>query len=178
MAMPGRRASRGSDGGSDLLSIYLNDHFAGSMGGIELLRRLVSGHRGTPDGAVLARLEAEVNADREALRKVMRDLGVRERRYKLVAAWAAEKAGRLKANGYLVRRSPLSSVVELEAMMLGVCGKAALWRALLERAGDDARLDAAELAALAERAQRQAAELEKLRVKHAVIAFGRPALPT
>ena len=123
MAMPGRRASRGSERGSDLLGIYLNDHFAGSTGGIELLRRLVSGHRGTPDGAVLARLEAEVNADRDALRTIMRDLGVRERRYKLVAAWAAEKAGRLKANGYLVRRSPLSSVVELEAMMLVYAGK-------------------------------------------------------
>ena len=161
MAVPGRRASRGSDSGSDLLDIYLNDHFAGSTVGIELLRRLASAHRGTPDGSVLAHLEAEVNADRDALREIMRELGVQERRYKLVAAWAAEKAGRLKTNGYLVRRSPLSSVVELEAMMLGVRGKAALWRILLERAADDARLDAA--------------ELEQLRVKRAVIAFGRPA---
>ena len=178
MARPDRRTSRARDGAYDLLGIYLNDHLLGSTGGLELLGRLARAHRGTPDGAVLARLEAEVNADRDALREIMRGLGVRERRYKLVAAWVAEKAGRLKANGYLVRRSPLSSVVELEAMMLGVCGKAALWRALLERAGDDARLDAAELAALSERAERQAAELETLRVKCAALAFGRPAVPT
>jgi hypothetical protein len=99
---------------------------------------------------------------------------VRETRAKLAAAWVAEKAGRLKANGYLLRRSPLSDLVELEAMMLGVRGKAALWRVLLELAREDPRLDATELSALSERAKRQAGELETLRVTAASAAF-RPA---
>jgi hypothetical protein len=175
MAGWSRYASRWGRRGSDLLGIYLNDHLAGSTGGLELLRRLTSAHPGTPEGAALGRLEAEVNADREALREIMRRLGAREARAKLAAAWVAEKAGRLKANGYLVRRSPLSDVVELEAMMLGVRGKAALWRVLLDLARDDPRLDAIELAALSERAERQAAELETLRVTHASTAFRRRA---
>ena len=173
MARPDRRTSRARDGAYDLLGIYLNDHLLESTGGLELLGRLVRAHRGTPDGAVLARLEAEVNADRDALREIMRGLGVRERRYKLVAAWVAEKAGRLKANGYLVRRSPLSGVLELEAMMLGVGGKAALWRVLLELAEQYPRLDRARVADLLDRAERQSAELEALRAGHAAAAFRR-----
>lgn len=173
MKVPGRGAGRSERSGYDLLGIYLNDHLAGSTGGLELLGRLADAHRGTPDGAVLARLEGEVEADREALRAIMRGLGVRERRYKLVAVWAAEKAGRLKANGYLVRRSPLSGVLELEAMMLGVGGKAALWRVLLELAEQYPRLDRARVADLLDRAERQSAELEALRAGHAAAAFRR-----
>ena len=161
-----------------LLGIYLNDHLAGSTGGLELMRRVAGAHRGTPDGAVLAGLAAEVGEDRDALRKIMGTLGVSEQRYKLVAAWAAEKGGRLKANGYLLRRSPLSAVVELEAMMLGVRGKAALWQVLRDLAEDEPRLDAAALGELLKRADRQGAELETLRLKHAALAFGRPAVPT
>ena len=57
-------------------------------------------------------------------------LGLPVRHYKLSAAWAAEKAARLKLNGRLLSRSPLSSLEELEMLRLGVEGKAAGWRTL------------------------------------------------
>jgi hypothetical protein len=41
-----------------------------------------------------------------------------------------EKAARLKLNGHLLARSPLSSLEELEMLRLGVEGKAAGWRTL------------------------------------------------
>jgi hypothetical protein len=44
-----------------------------------------------------------------------------------------------------MRRSPLSDLIELEAMRTGVEGKAALWRALRALADSDSRLDCDEL---------------------------------
>ena len=40
----------------------------------------------------------------------------------MVAGWVAEKAGRLKLNGSLLTYSPLSRLVELEGLSLGVEG--------------------------------------------------------
>ena len=41
-----------------------------------------------------------------------------------------ELIGRLKANGRFRQRSPLSNVVELELLALGIMGKRKLWEAL------------------------------------------------
>jgi hypothetical protein len=74
----------------------------------------------------------------------------------------AEKAGRLKLNGSLLSRSPLSDLVELEGLALGVQGKLAGWRLL--KALDDPRLDGTELDRLIARAEDQAERLETLRL--------------
>jgi len=159
-------------GESGLLGIYLNDHLAGATGGAALARRLADAERNRPGGEVLARLAAEVEEDRAALLQVMAALDVPVRRYKVVAAWVAERVGRVKPNGHLVSRSPLSRVVELEGMRLGVEGKAACWRTLRVRADRDQRLDAARLDALLTRAATQIDELERLRGRAAAEAFG------
>ena len=65
----------------------------------------------------------------------MAALGIPVRRYKVGAAWIGEKAGRLKFNGRLLARSPLSDLEELEMLRLGVEGKAAGWRTLRTLAG-------------------------------------------
>jgi hypothetical protein len=84
-----------------------------------------------------------------------------------VAAWTAEKAGRLKLNGRLTSYSPLSRVVELEALSIGVEGKLAMWRALKRIADEDPRLDAEQLDALVKRAQSQRRRLERHRLNAA-----------
>ncbi|HEU0101923.1 MAG TPA: hypothetical protein VFR07_06335 [Mycobacteriales bacterium] len=149
--------------GSQPLAIYVNDHLMGASAGLELFRRAAGNHRGTPLGDALERLTAEVERDREALLATARDLGVTVRRYKLLAGWAAEKAGRLKPNGHLVTRAPLSDLVELEGLRLGVQGKEAGWLSLRQVAGRYPALDPAELDRLVARARDQAAELEALR---------------
>jgi hypothetical protein len=103
-------------------------------------------------------------------------LGIPVRRYKVYAAWIGEKAGRLKFNGHLTSRSPLSSLEELEMLRLGVEGKAAGWRTLRVLADQDPRLDSGQLDELIARAQRQSGLLEELRVRAAadVIAAARP----
>ena len=155
-----------------LLGIYLNDHLAGATGGLELFRRATGSHAGTAAGDVLKRLTAEVEEDREALLAIMKDLGVPVRQYKVAAGWLAEKAGRLKLNGRLLSRSPLSSVVELEGLHLGVLGKAAGWRTLRALADREPRLEAAALDRLIARATAQATELEDLRLAAATEALG------
>ena len=94
----------------------------------------------------------------------MAALGIKVRRYKVGAAWIGEKAGRMKFNGRLFARSPLSNLEELEIMRLGVEGKAAGWRTLRTLAETNARLDPARLDELISRARRQADLLEDLRV--------------
>jgi hypothetical protein len=94
-------------------------------------------------------------------------LGLPVRHYKLSAAWAAEKAARLKLNGRLLSRSPLSSLEELEMLRLGVEGKAAGWRTLRALADTDSRLDRDRLGELMARARQQADLLEELRVRTA-----------
>lgn len=156
----------------DLLGIYLNDHLAVETGMVELARRTA---RACPDsdiGHVLAELAAEISEDRVALRQMMAALGVPTRHYKLCAAWVAEKAGRLKLNGHIRGRSPLSIVVELEALRLGVAGKASGWRTLREVAKHDGRLDAARLDRLLSRARRQADTVEELRARKTSEVFG------
>jgi hypothetical protein len=163
---------RAHGGGPDLLGIYLNDHLMGATAGVERVRRLARTARGTDLGAALEPVAAEVAEDRAALLAIMRDLDVPVRRHKVVAGWAAEKAGLLKTNGRLVRRSPLSTVLELEVLRAAAEGKAAGWQVLRRLAESDARLDAHRLDTLLERAARQRETLEEWRVRRAVEVFG------
>ncbi len=156
----------------DLLGIYLNDHLAGATIGMELVRRMAaSAEPGSEFAAVASRLVDEIAADRSSLITIMTALGVRHRGYKTFAAWAGEKAGRLKLNGHLLTRSPLSDLEETEMLRLGVAGKAAGWRTLRTIADFDRRLDPARLEELLARADRQSDELERLRIRLAETAL-------
>jgi hypothetical protein len=101
----------------------------------------------------------------------MDSLEIGKDRVKVSGAWVAEKFGRLKPNGRLIGYSPLSRLVELEALALGITGKLSLWEALREVSDQDARLDAEELKGLAERADRQRKEVWQLRQRAAREAY-------
>jgi len=150
-----------------MVGIYLNDHLAGATAGTELAHRMAQSHRDQEEGSDLMGLAAEIGRDRAALLDMMVSLGVTVRGYKVGAAWIGEKAGRLKLNGRLLARSPVSDLEELELLRLGVEGKAAGWRTLRIQADTDARLDARRLDELISRANIQAAQIEELRVRAA-----------
>jgi hypothetical protein len=156
---------------SDLLRTYLQDHHAGATVGVELARRTAGSNEDTEYGERLARLADQIAEDRETLERVMERLGVKPNPIKDAGGWAAEKLGRLKPNNQLLGYSPLSRVVELEGLVIGVTGKLALWEALRDSIGD--RLDGIDFVALGTRAQGQRAELEELRRKAAAEAFER-----
>ncbi|MFF0430909.1 hypothetical protein ACFYU9_01600 [Streptomyces sp. NPDC004327] len=160
-----------------LLRIYLNDHYAGSAAGDALVRRVSRAHGHGPAGRRLRELADEIAEDRESLVRIMTALGVPVMRTRALIMRCAEKVGRAKLNGRLVSRSPLSDVLDLESLRLGVEGKLALWRSLGEVARDDDRIDAGTVHHLADRAERQIEQLEDLRlaaVRRALTPGARP----
>ena len=72
----------------------------------------------------------EIEADRKTLEEVMERLGVSRSPVKPAGAWLLEKVARLKPNGHLRSYSPLSRVLELEGLAMGIGGKLDLWRTL------------------------------------------------
>jgi hypothetical protein len=155
-----------------LLGIYLNDHLAGAMAGTELARRLARTEGEWAGNGKLDRLADEIAADRDTLQDIMATLGEPVRKVGVWAGWGLEKLGRLKRNGTTVARSPLSRVVELESMRLGVEGKVAAWRTLRARAAVDPRLDADRLDELIAAGRSQIARLERLRGRAVAELFG------
>src|SRR6202000_217983 len=110
--------------------IFLNDHLAGSVGGVETARRARGSNQDNEFAEPLAKLCEEIESDREALEAVMEELGVARSRIKPAIGWLGEKLGRMKPNGQLRGYSPLSRVVELELLVIGITGKLRLWTLL------------------------------------------------
>jgi hypothetical protein len=154
-----------------LLRIYLNDHLAGSVAGLEIAKRSASSNEGSSFGGFLQGLTADIEQDKRALETIMDTLGVPQDALKQGAAWVAEKLGRLKLNGQVTGYSDLSRLVELEGLSIGVEGKASLWRSLKLLSASDERLDGAHLDELIGRAESQRDELETFRLKAAELAL-------
>src|SRR4051794_8565704 len=144
------------------LAIYLNDHLAGATLGVELARRTrASNVEDAVFGEPLAKICSEIEADRATLERVIERLGFSRSPVKLAAAWATEKLGRLKLNGQVRGYSPLSRLVELEGLLIGIGGKANLWKTLDERGlSGQAGI---EFEQLIERAEKQLATVDELR---------------
>jgi hypothetical protein len=155
--------------GNRLLAIYLNDHLAGATVGLEVARRARGSNEGTSYGEFLAQLVEEISEDRESLGEIMTGLGIGRDRLKVAAAWAGEKAGRLKLNGRLTSYSPLSRLVELEMLTLGVTGKLGMWKCLAQELGEE--LSGHSLPALIARGESQQRRLEEQRLRAAGEAF-------
>jgi hypothetical protein len=97
-------------------------------------------------------------------------LGVKPNPVKDAAGWTAEKFGRLKPNNSLLSYSPLSRVIELEGLVIGITGKLALWEALQTSVGD--RLGGIDFSELGGRARDQRDRVAELRLKAVAEAFG------
>jgi hypothetical protein len=157
--------------GAGLLGIYLNDHLATLTLAVELARRAANARRGKPSGDSLERVGAELDDDRSALLEIMRALDVPVRQYKVIAARAAELIGRLKPNGHLLSRSPLSDIVEVEGLRAAVQANVSCWGTLHQLAAREPRLDTDRLMELLGRAQRQSDALEECRRQAVTEAF-------
>lgn len=155
-----------------MLGIYLNEHLTGATSGAELAWRLARREGEWAGNGKLERLAEEIEQDREALLGIMSALGEPVGLLETWAGWVAGKLGRFKPNGRVVARSPLSRVVDLEAMRLGVEGKVAAWRTLRARAGADHRLDRAKLDELISAGRSQITRVERLRARAAEELFG------
>jgi hypothetical protein len=158
-------------GESKYLAIYLNDHLAAAVAGVQLARRTAASNRDTPYGEPLAQLAREIDEDRHALQDLLKRFGVRGDVIKILASVGAERLGRFKLNGELLRYSPLSRLEELELLSLGVTGKLALWRALRATAAGDPRASGSDFDRLIERATSQRRRIDRLRERAAAEAL-------
>ncbi|MGN6254812.1 MAG: hypothetical protein ACTHO8_07510 [Solirubrobacterales bacterium] len=158
-------------GGPDrFLAIYLNDHFAGSTGGVELARRLRSSNQDDAEfGLPLSQLCVEIEEGQATLARLMDRLEIGRDRTKPLFARLTERLGRLKLNGQLTGYSPLSRVLELEILSGLIGGKIQLWNALEQRFGEN--LDGFDFHALADRADSQGQRIEELHLKASQRAF-------
>lgn len=154
------------------MAIYLNDHLAGATAAAEVASRAAASNRGDSRyEKPLVELREEISKDRQSLLEIMEELEVSVDKAKQLVAWAAEKLGRLKLNGRLRGYSPLSRVVELEFLALGVTGKLALWRTLAALGSAHPNLDVEQLERLLARASEQLERISECRERAAAEAF-------
>jgi hypothetical protein len=146
-----------------LLGIYLNDHLAAATGGLSLAARTRDAHASLDPGLhrFLVELTGEIAEDRRQLVRALELIGVPKDPLKRLTAAVTERVGRLKTNGRLVRRSPLSSLIELEGLSIAVQGKRTGWEVLHDL--DDPRLRPIDFAQLIRRAQDQHGRIEERR---------------
>jgi hypothetical protein len=150
-----------------LLAVYLHDHRAGAASGLQLVRRCRE-HAGHGElAATLNWLETQVDQDRRALDTIIDGLDVKQSPVKNALGVMAERAGRLKLNGRLWKRSPLSTLLELEAIAAAISTKRNLWRSLSAIAERSNVGDARSLDDLIERATDQ---LERVQHHHDGVA--------
>lgn len=114
-----------------MIGIYLNDHRAGSTAGRALAERCAGSNRDTALGQYLTdEFLPQLALERQLLDRVRERLGVRDNPVKQFVARAGELLGRAKLNGQVRGYSPLSRIVELEALVGAVSTKRQLWRTL------------------------------------------------
>ena len=153
------------------LAVYVKDHYAGGIAALELLDHLVKEHRDDPLQPFFAQLRDEIKADHDQLCSLIEKLGDEDSSLRNAGAWLAEKIGRLKMGFTASADSSLRLFQSLEFLFLGITGKKALWRALIEVQSGWPILEKTDLARLEERAKEQAERVEGHRLAAARDTF-------
>ena len=147
---------------SDPLTTYLQDHLAGALQAIELLKAMREHHAGEPLGEFATHLLVEIESDRDVLASLTKSLGGSVGGPKEWSAWLAEKASRLKLKHG--SGDNLGTFEALEFLVVGIHGKWALWRALSVVAEFDLRLGGVNFGDLTKRAESQHARMDAQRL--------------
>ncbi|MFI5427898.1 hypothetical protein [Aeromicrobium sp. UC242_57] len=149
------------------LAAYLQTHLAGSRAGVDLFSRSAKGQLDHEIGVALDEIRREVADERTQLQQIMSSLDVDENLVRSTAARIGERIARLKPNGSLLHRTPLTDLVEVEALRIAVSGKQAGWESLVAIADLVPQLDLDQLEQLVAQGKLQ---LERLGELHAVVA--------
>lgn len=156
---------------SDVLGTYLNDHLGGANAGVEMARRLRDKTKDGPDEAELDRLCGEIEQDREDLSELIDQLDQGGHPVKEAAGWVAGKVHRLGVAKAMTGDEHLSTLLEIEALALGIDGKRALWHALAKVQHLYSELADADFARLIDRAVDQRERVETIRLGAALRSF-------
>jgi hypothetical protein len=153
-----------------IFGLYLSDHLTGATAGLSRIERMARDFTDTPVHAELSDIAVQLRTERELLRSLIHDLGLRQRPYRQAASWLVEHAGRLKLNGRVFSRSPMTMVLEAELMRAAVMGKLGLWQTLEEMA-EDLGLDPVRYEVLGQQAHQQLAALGRVHQHARLHAF-------
>jgi hypothetical protein len=147
------------------LEIYLQNHEAAARAGVDLSRRAAFNQRRQAHGPELKSLRQAIEEDRSRLRTIMSALQVPSNPLLAVALQMGERVARLKPNGRVLRRSPLSDLIEIEGLVDAVTAKRSGWLALAA-----ARLPADVADQVAQLITRADGQLARLAPIHATVA--------
>lgn len=142
-----------------LLTVYLRDHHALLVALRELADRMSGGTRTDKQHGFADELRRTAADDLASLETFLRRVDSGPSRARHAAVWTAEKLGRMKLNGRVLRPSPLSAVTELEGCRLLLESSRALWSGLT-----DLRIGPADAIDRARRAEGLLATAEQLRL--------------
>lgn len=149
------------------LTMYLDDHLAGSSGAVRLAERLRDRDPAGELGRVLDELIAEIEQDRATLRRIMDLMGATPSTVKRTGAVAAELLGSLRHRLPVLGAgsSKVALLEDVEVLSLGIEGKRLLWAALGAAASKDERLREFDFDDLQQRAHAQRYRLEPFRLR-------------
>ena len=150
------------------LTIYLNDHLAGSVGALELLDRVIEACEGKPLERFFRDLRREIEEDQEQLKELIAKLGASESSVRKAGAWLAEKLSRPKID---LGEGEMGIFLALEALHLGISGKRSLWRALQAGSRTEPKLARLDYSGLETRAIEQCERVEARRLEIARSVF-------
>ncbi len=151
------------------IGIYINDHRAAGAASIALAKRCRDNNAGTTLAQELDRIIGEIEEDAETLARISSTLGVRPNSVKTALARLGEVAARLKLNGQILGYSPLSRLIELEALITGIDARRSLLTSLL--VAELPELESYDFAELASRAVAQRERLIPFHRNAAILAF-------
>ena len=149
------------------LEIYLQNHEAAAQAGSEFFRRTAANQRTRAYGEDLHTLATQIEEDHRQLRSIMSQLGIRPNALLSVALRLGERLGRMKPNGRLLRRAPLSDLIEIEGLLDAVAAKKAGWQALATVEPDHG-IDPDQIDVLTTRADDQLRQLDALHTRVAI----------
>ena len=115
--------------------------------------------------SAIRQMSTEIHEERETLRRLMLSLGFSPSQVGATVARVGEWFGRFKPNGHVLRRSPLTDMIELEALRDAVSGKRVGWQVLREVAEVDPRIDLGEVDRLLAQAESQLERLQDLHLR-------------
>jgi hypothetical protein len=153
------------------VSIYLNDHLAGSVAALELLDHLEKKHAGTPLAALVVDLRADILADRQQLEALMDRQQIHRSQPRKALAWLAEKASELKLRMDDPSGGAFHLLEVFDALSMGIEGKRLLWRALAAASEKVPGFRSLDYSRLEQRAQEQRGRVEAVRLEAARAAL-------
>jgi hypothetical protein len=153
------------------LTIYLNDHLAGSVGALELLDHLIQTYKGRPLEQFFKDLRNDIDADQDTLQDLIERCGKTESAARKAGAWVAEKLSRAKIRLSDSEKGQMGLLHALESLVLGITGKRGLWTALAAAADTVPQLRELDCARLEKRAAEQFDRVEAKRLEVAREVF-------